>query len=267
MWIKIAIGELGPLTVVVWRVFFAVAGLIGVILWKRPARPSRKMVVAFCVLGVFNTAIPLAMVAWSEEYIPTGLASILNSTVPLFTMVIAPLFIAEERITPARILGLLVGFGGVIVLMSNQLNSGTGEFLMGELAMVAASLLYAGSAVFARLTLRGVAAESQALGQMVSAGFLIFPAALAFEAPFTVPAQAGTWVAVAWLGLIGSCLALVLYFSLLSSVGPTRTTLVSYIFPLVGVVLGVVFLNEVMDWRLLVGGLAIISGVAIVNRR
>jgi drug/metabolite transporter (DMT)-like permease len=138
---------------------------------------------------------------------------------------------------------------------------------MGELAMVAASLLYAGSAVFARLTLRGVAAESQALGQMVSAGFLIFPAALAFEAPFTVPAQAGTWVAVAWLGLIGSCLALVLYFSLLSSVGPTRTTLVSYIFPLVGVVLGVVFLNEVMDWRLLVGGLAIISGVAIVNRR
>jgi drug/metabolite transporter (DMT)-like permease len=97
------------------------------------------------------------------------------------------------------------------------------------------------------------------------ATLVMLPLAFTIEAPFTLPHQPLTWVAALWLGLMGSCVATLLYYSLLQSIGPTRTTLVTYIFPLVGVILGAIFLHERPDWHLLAGGTLIISGVAVVN--
>ena len=155
----------------------------------------------------------------------------------------------------------------MIVLMSNQIEGGIGGYQLGLGAMLAATFFYAGSAVFARTQTAGLTPEVQSLGQMMAAWFVIAPVSAVLESPLTPPTQTLTWIAVAWLGILGSCVATLLYYSLLNSVGPTRTVLVSYVFPLVGVVLGIFVLHEQPGWRLFVGGGLIIGGIVVVNRR
>jgi drug/metabolite transporter (DMT)-like permease len=193
------------------------------------------------------------------------LAAILNSTTPLFTILIAPIFLAEERLTWGRGLGLLTGFAGVVVLMSDQLEGGFGTHQWGMLLMLGGTLAYAIGAVYARRRTQGLTVEVQAAGQAVFAGLILAVAAPLIEPPFRLPQLGLTWVALVWLGIIGTCVGTLLFYSLLHSVGPTRTTLVTYLFPLVGVILGVLFLREPVGWRLFVGGGLIVSGVAAVN--
>ncbi|MCX8025725.1 MAG: DMT family transporter, partial [Thermanaerothrix sp.] len=205
------------------------------------------------------------LISWSEQYISSGMAAILNSTVPLFTLLIAPLFLADDPWTLPKGLGLLVGFLGVIVLMANQVQGDLTRPKLGQLTMLLAAISYAAAAVYARRKVRGLTPDVQSLGQSLMATLIMLPLALTIETPFTLPHQPITWMAALWLGLMGSCVATLLYYSLLQSIGPTRTTLVTYIFPLVGVILGTIFLHEYPDWHLLAGGALIISGVAVVN--
>lgn len=267
LWIKIAVQEIGPFTLVAFRVLFALLGILLVVAYRRPGLPERKMWWIFLILGLFNVVVPFVLISWAETRIPSAVASVLNSTTPLFSILIAPLFIKDEKITAYRLVGLGAGFLGVIILMSNQLEGGIGGYQLGLTAMLVAAFFYAGSAVLARIHTAGMAPEMQALGQMMAAWFFITPVAAALEAPLTPPGQTQTWVAVIWLGILGSCVATLLYYSLLNSVGPTSTLLVSYVFPLVGVALGILFLREQPDWRLFVGGGLIIGGIAVVNRR
>ncbi len=267
LWIKIAVQEIGPFTLVTFRVLFALLGILLVVAYRRSGLPSREKWWIFLLLGLFNVAVPFVLISWAETRIPSGVASVLNSTIPLFTILIAPIFIKEERITLGRLLGLGVGFLGVIVLMSNQMEGGIGGYQLGLVAMLAATFFYASSAVFARTKTGGMTPEVQSLGQMMAAWFFITPVSAIVESPLTPPALTYTWIAVAWLGILGSCVATLLYYSLLNSVGPTRTVLVSYVFPLVGVLLGIFVLHEQPDWRLFLGGGLIIGGIVVVNRR
>ena len=266
LWIKIAVGEVGPFTLVTYRLAFALLSLAAVLAWKRPAMPDlRRFLPVFAFLGVFNLALPFILISAAEQFIPSGLAAVLNSTTPLFTILIAPLFLAEEKLTWARGLGLLTGFAGVVVLMSDQLEGGFGSHQWGMLLMLGGTLAYAVGAVYARRRTQGLTVEVQAAGQAVFAGLILAVAAPLVEPPFHLPQLGLTWLALAWLGVIGTCVGTLLFYSLLHSVGPTRTTLVTYLFPLVGVVLGVLFLQEPLGWRLFVGGGLIVSGVAAVN--
>lgn len=267
LWIKIAVAEVGPLTLVSYRVWFALLGLVVALALVRPRRPQQKDLPALFLLAVFNVAVPFALISWSEQTITSAMASILNSTVPLFTILIAPLFLSEERLTPRRLLGLLMGFAGVVVLVSTPSGGGLGRLGPGTLAMLLAALCYAGSAVFARRRTHHLSAEVQSIGQMLGASLIISPAAALLEAPFHLPRLPITWVALAWLGLLGSCVGTLLFYSLLKTAGPTRTTLTTYVFPLVGVALGWAVLGEQPGWRLLAGGMLIISGIVIVNSR
>lgn len=266
LWIKIALQEVGPLTLVTFRTGFATLGLIGVALAVRPKfRKEDGWVLAF--LGFFNVALPFVLISWSETHISSGMAAILNSTVPLFTILIAPFFLSEERMTRRRVLGLVIGFVGVVVLMSNQLHSADALSGVGIVTMLIAACSYAISGIFARKMQRGMQPVTQSLGQMGTAFLFVLPTALIGEAPFTFPHLPISYLALGWLGLLGSCLATLLWFSLLNSVGPTRTSMTTYIFPLVGVLLGMAFLQEQVDWRLIVGGLLIIVAVVIVNSK
>ncbi len=267
LWIKIAVQEIGPFTLVAFRVLFALLGILLVVAYRRSGLPERKRWWIFLTLGLFNVVAPFVLISWAETRIPSAVAAILNSTTPLFSILIAPLFIKDEKITAYRLIGLGAGFLGVIVLMSNQLEGGIGGYQLGLTAMLVATFFYAMSAVLARIYTAGMAPEMQSLGQMMAAWFFITPIAAAVEAPLSPPAQTQTWIAVVWLGILGSCVATLLYYSLLNSVGPTRTLLVSYVFPLVGVALGILFLREQPDWRLFVGGGFIIGGIVVVNRR
>lgn len=264
LWIKLALGEVGPFTLVFFRAGIAFLGLAVVWLVLKPELRKRDLW-KFALMGVFNHALPIVLISWSEKHISSGLAAILNSTTPLFTILIAPFFLSEERITGKRALGLLLGFGGVIVLASNNISDGDSLSSIGIITMLIAACCYAASGVFARKVMAGIRSEAQSIGQMGMAFLFMIPATFIAESPFHLPTLPLTWIALVWLGLLGSCITLLLWFSLLNSVGPTKTSMVTYLFPLMGVLLGWVFLHEIPDWRLFVGGALVLAAVVIVN--
>ncbi len=265
-WIKIGLQEVDPITLVFFRVSFATLGLIVFFLITRKRYPL-KFWWLYLFLGFFNVAFPFILITWAETHISSGMASVMNSTQPLATALFAAIFIKEERLTSQRILGLVIGFGGVLMLMSDRLSGGLSGQLLGILAMAVAVLSYGGSAVFARLKNKNVTPESQALGQMSFGLIFLVPALLTFESPFVLPKLPISYLAFAWLGLLGSFVASVLWYKLLDAIGPSRTSMTTYLFPLIGVTLGALVLNESVSWRLLAGGLLVILGIIIVNRR
>jgi drug/metabolite transporter (DMT)-like permease len=267
LWIKIAVAEIGPFALVSWRLLFGLAGLALVVLVRRPEFPrDRRLLGALALLGITNTALPFALISWGEVTIDSAVASILNGTVPLFAMIIAHFSLHDDRMTVPRVVGLVIGFVGVVVLMARDIGpQGIQQGVLGQVAVLVAALLYAGSSVFARRTLRGVSPTVQAFLPLLSAEAFVWGGALLTESPRLVPQQGSTWLALAWLGILGSCVAYLLYFSLLQSVGPTRATVVTYVFPVVGVILGVLFLKETVDEHLVGGALLIVAGIAAVN--
>ena len=267
LWLKIALAELGPLTLNAVRLTIASIGLFVVARLTHSTWPGRKFLPAMAFLGIFNIALPFALITWSELYITTGLASILNSTVPLFTILLAVFFIPDDRFTPARGAGLALGFGGVVLLVMDKVSNGFGAVEWGAGVMLLASFSYAIAAIFARRKMPEVSPAMIAFGQSIFANLALWPLALIFESPIQLPRLPLTWLALVWLGIAATGVGTALYYFLLREVGPTRTTLATYVFPLVGVLLGWIFLSEQPDWRLAVGGLLVISGVALVNAR
>jgi drug/metabolite transporter (DMT)-like permease len=267
LWLKIALEELGPLTLNAVRLTIASLGLLIFTRISHVPWPGRKFLPAMAFLGVFNIALPFALITWSELYISSGLASILNSTVPLFTILLAIFFLPDDKFNLLRGAGLLLGFGGVVLLMSNQLGSGIGELQWGAAVILLASLSYAVAAIYARRKMPDVAPVMIAFGQSIFANMALWSMALLLESPIQLPRLGLTWLSLFWLGTLATGGGTTLYYFLLREVGPTRTTLTTYVFPLVGVLLGWLFLNEQPDWRLVAGGLLVISGVALVNAR
>ena len=265
-WIKIGLEEVAPITLVFYRVFFATLGLVILFLITRKKYPM-KFWWLYLFLGFFNVAFPFILITWSETHISSGMASVMNSTQSLATALIAAIFIKEERLTPQRILGLVIGFGGVIMLMSDRLSGGLNGQLLGILAMALAVLSYGGSSVFARLKNKGVSPESQALGQMAFGLIFLVPAMLTFEAPFVLPKLPISYISFAWLGLLGSFVAAIIWYQLLDEIGPSRVSMTTYLLPLIGISLGAIVLDEKIGWRLLAGGVLIILGIIIVNRK
>jgi drug/metabolite transporter (DMT)-like permease len=268
LWIKIAVQEIGPFTLVAFRLLFGLLGLSVVAAYTRPEFPKqRRMWLILTLIGFTNNALPYVMISWGEQYIDSGVAAILNSTTPLFAMIFAHLYLRDDRLTLPRLVGILAGFAGIVILVSRDLLSGVRINLLAQLAVLLASVLYAGTSVFARKTTRGVSQVPLALIPLIGADLLLWGITPIVESPFTLPTLPITWLAIVWLGLLGTCVAFLLYYYLLHSVGPTRTTLVTYVFPLVGVILGVVFLNELLDWHLLVGSILIVGSILVVNTR
>jgi drug/metabolite transporter (DMT)-like permease len=266
-WIKIAVAEVGPFVLVALRLVFGILGLAAVALWRRPEWPrDRRSISALLILGITNTALPFVLISWAEIHIDSAVAAILNGSLPLFTMLIAHFALTDDRMTRQRALGLIVGFLGIIVLTLRDLQGDLRLNLLAQVAMMVAVLFYAGSSVFARRNAQGVSPIVHALVPLFSADLFIWSGALLNESPITLPAQGLTWIALLWLGLIGSCIAYLLYFYLVHSIGPTRATMVTYMFPVVGITLGVAFLGEVLDFSLILGALLVICSLLIVNR-
>ncbi len=266
LWIKIAVQEVNPFMLVFFRVAFASFGLVLYFLFLR-RRFSLRWWWVYAIIGFFNVAFPFVLISWAETHISSGLAAILNSTVPLFTMLIASFFYKEDKLTLARGIGLAIGFAGVLILSSTRLEGNSEYQTLGILAMLVAACCYAASTVFARRVNTAITPQEHSLGQMLAGLVFITPAMLITNAPLQLPHLPLTWTAFAWLGLIGSFVAAVIWFSLIYEVGPSRTSMVTYMFPLVGVLLGIVFLGEKMSWQLVTGGILILAGIYTVNSR
>ncbi len=267
LWIKIAVQEIGPVMLVAFRLLFGLVGLLIIMRLQKQAFPRDPALwLRFGFMGVFNTALPFVLISWGETKIDSGLASILNGTVPLFTIVIAHFWLHDEKITAPRIGGLIVGFIGVVVLVSRDLGpDGLVGNVWGQLAVVVASISYATAITFSRKYLRGQPPVLQSTLVLLVADALMWVALPMAERPMHFPTLPLTWFALAWLGLLGSCLAYLLFFYLNNVWGPTRASLVTYIFPVVGLFLGILFLRETPDWRLLVGSALIVGGIGVVN--
>jgi drug/metabolite transporter (DMT)-like permease len=224
-------------------------------------------------MGVFNTAVPFILITWGEKSIDSGLASILNGAVPLFTIVIAHFWLHDEKITTPRVAGLIVGFAGIVVLVSRDfdLSGVLKSSLWGQAAVLLASISYAVAITFSRKYLRGQPPVLQSTMVLLIADALIWIAApiAARVAPnvesLILPTNGLRWFAVIWLGVLGSCVAYILFFYLNNSWGPTRASLVTYVLPIIGLALGILFLNETADWRLVIGSLLIVGGIGVVN--
>ncbi|MCW5874261.1 MAG: DMT family transporter [Anaerolineales bacterium] len=266
-WIKIALEEVGPFLLVAMRVLLGIVGLLVVVAVRKPEWPKDKTLLRnLFILGITNTALPFVLISWAELHIDSAVASILNASVPLFTTVIAHIALTDDKMSARRVLGLLVGFVGVALLVLRDIEGDVRMNLLAQGAMILAVLFYAGSAVFARSKTKGATPVLQALLPLLSADAFIWAAAFMVESPVQLPQLSSTWLALTWLGLVGSCAAYLFYYYLIHSVGPTRTTMVTYTFPVVGVTLGVLFLGEALDWQLVAGGLLILASLLIVNR-
>ena len=268
LWIKIAVQEIGPFLLVAFRLLFGALGLLVVALYMRPEMPrGRRILLILTLIGFTNNAIPYVLISWGEQFIDSAVAAILNSTTPLFAMIFAHLYLRDDRLTASRLTGLLVGFVGIVILVSRDLSSEAQFNLAGQLAVLLASISYAGTIVFARKTTQGISPIALALIPLIGADLFMWVITPIVESPLSLPTLPVTWLAVVWLGLMGTCIAFLLYYYLLHSVGPTRTALVTYVFPLVGVILGVIFLNELLDWQLVVGGALVVGSIVVVNTR
>jgi drug/metabolite transporter (DMT)-like permease len=265
MWIKIAVQEIGPITLVAFRVLFGLLFAIAVILGQRTRLPRRlKEWSPLLILGVTNVAIPFFLISWGEQSIDSAVAAILDATVPLFTILIAHYLLHDDKMTVPKVLGLLIGFAGVVILMSKDIGASFGSVL-GQLAVVLASAFYAGSNVYARKTTENTAGILRSAGPLVSATAVMWLAVPLVESPVKIPHLGITWIALLWLGILGSGLAFVLSYYLIHNIGPTRTSMVTYLFPLGGVILGVAFLNEKLSWQVFVGGVLVVLSLLVAN--
>lgn len=272
LWIKVALGTDGsvgftPLLLVTFRVLFGVGGLLALVVWRGVPLPrDRRTLTACAIIGLFNTAVPFVLISWGETRIASGLAAILNGAQPLFTVAIAHFALHDEPITGGKATGLLAGFIGVVVLMSRDLGDAIGS-MWGQVAVLTATVSYAGASTYARRSLRGMSPLVQAVTPLVFALVYLGIWLAAFEPAVVLPRTALPWLAVAWLGLLGSCVAYLLAFTLMNAWGATRTSLVTYIMPVVGLLLGSLVLGEPTDWRLLAGTALVVGGIGLTNAR
>lgn len=269
LFIKVAGEDLTPFTLVAVRTGLGMTGLWTILLLSKVKIPrDRALIAKLAFVGVINTAIPFVLITWGERTIDSGVASVLNSTTPLFALVIAHFALADERITSKKLLGLLLGFFGVFLIFSRGIFGGaTQNPLGGQLAVIIASAFYAFAAVYVRRNLRDVEPLLLAVFPISTAFIVVSISALIIEAPLSLQMSTLSLVSLLALGLLGTCAAHILFFFIMREWGATRATLVTYLLPVVGVSLGALILDEPIDWRLFVGFIMIVGGIALVNRR
>lgn len=270
---KIAVSEVPPLTVALLRVTLAAVTLHLVRLALRVAAP-RDIVFwrdAF-IMGLLNNAIPFSLIFWGQQAIGAGLASILNATTPLFTVLVAHVFTADERAGPAKILGVLAGMAGVAVMIGGDLKvgevtAGLGDHLWAELAVLAAALSYGFAGVFGR-RFKARPPLVVASGQLTGSTCWLLLPVLVLDRPWqgTLPSFHAIGAIVA-LALFSTALAYVIFFRILRRAGSTNLSLVTLLIPVSALLLGVLVLGEVIEPHHLVGMGLIGSGLVILDGR
>ena len=269
LFIKIGVDAgLPPFMLITLRLLIGFLLLASVVAIAREPLPRNPRTYGhLIVMGAVNIAIPFSLITWAELTVESALASILTAPVPLFVIVIAAIFLRDERITANRIAGLVAGFVGVAVLVGFDPAAVAAGDLAGEIALLGATLSYACGAVYARRNVHGLRPMIPAVFQVGFALAMVATLTLLFERPFEVNVTPEAWFSVVWLGLFGSGLAYLVFFRILGRWGATRTSMVAYLLPVFGITLGALVLNEPVDARLLIGTGLVIGGIALVNSR
>jgi len=270
LFIGIAVRHVPPLTYVWLRLTIGAAGLWAYLLIRgeRMSLP-REAWGAILLLALLNNAIPFALFGWGQTHIASGLASILNATTPIWGVVVAHFLTADERMTPRKLAGVLLGFGGVATMIGPSLLSSIGTNALAQLACVVASLSYALAAVWARRFRRlGISPFSVTTGQLTAGAIMMLPVSFAVDQPWTrAMPPLGAWGAIIALALFCTALGYVLYFRLIERAGATNALLVTLLVPPVAIALGALFLGETLAPQDFAGLAFIAVGLAAIDGR
>jgi drug/metabolite transporter (DMT)-like permease len=274
LFIKVAVDEIAPAPMMATRTLLAAAVLLGYVGWRlgreRAAGELRAAWRHCLVLGVFNAALPFWLIAWGEQHIDSGLAAVVQASVPIFNALLVLRFLPHERLTRTRSLGLAVGIAGVAIVTGIHPEGG-GLAMVGALAVVLSSLSYAAGGVYGQRAVSGTAGPILAAGSMLVAGLILSPVAL-FQLPGSVPSLEAT-ASVLALALLGTALAQLILFRMLALHGSARLSLVTYLMPGFALVYGALILDEAITaatlagLALILGGVALASGAVPLSRR
>lgn len=268
--ISVAVLGLPPLTIMLLRVGVAAVLLWPALLLTGQSVPAKAGVwAALAAMGIMNNVIPQTLIVWGEMQISGGLASILNATTPLFGVVVAHLFTADEKITRAKLVGLAVGFLGVAVMMGPDALTGLENNVLAQLGILVASLFYGLSGVFGRrFRQMGVSPMATATGQLTASTLLLLPLTFIFEQPLSL-AMPGWPVILSVLALaaVSTALAYVIFFRILATAGATNLLLVTFLIPVSAILLGWLFMNEQLSLRHFIGLAGIAAGLVLIDGR
>jgi drug/metabolite transporter (DMT)-like permease len=267
LFIKVAVAEIPPLTMVTLRVGLAFL-LLYLILRMQGKRLPKNPVMwrHFAIMAFVANALPFVLFGWGELYIGSALASVLNGTTPIFTVLLAHIFTTDDRMNPIKVVGVLLGLFGIVVLFFPYFSDGIRMDTLGILAITLAAFCYGISILYSRKYLRGLPPLVAPAAQLLVATLYLIPLMFFIDHPLQLPAP--SWQAVtSLLGLsfFGTAIAFVVYYHVLEMTSATNLSMVTYLIPVIGVILGVVFLNEKFGWNAYLGCALILLGVMVVN--
>ena len=265
---RLALNEVPVLTTVAFRVTGACILLwVYVRLRGLDIPRSPRIWAAFLVMGLLNNALPFTLITWGQLTIPSGLAAIVNASTAIFGVLAAALLFRDERLTARRLTGVLLGFTGVAVAIGLQALTTLNLSSLPQLALVAAAISYALAAVFARRMLGGLAPQVAAAGMLTGSSLLMLPAALWIDGAPGLTHGAQIWGALAYLAVISTAGAYLLYYRVLGMAGAGNLSLVTLLTAPIAIVLGALILNEALPLRAYAGFALIALGLLIIDGR
>ena len=269
VFIKIGVQTLPTFTLISTRMAIGLAILATVFVVTKASLPTdRRTYGHLFLMAIVNIVVPFTLITMAERSVDSALAAIINGSVPLIVIGLAAVVFRDEPITVNRLVGVIVGYFGLAIIVGPGVLAGlSSSSAFGELALVGSTIAYGIGAVYARRQIQGMRPIVPAVFQVGFAFVIVTILAFAFERPLEVSWNIDALGAVVWLGIFGSGLAYILNFRLLSRIGATRTSLLAYFLPVVGIVAGAIVFDEVIDARVAVGTAFIIGGVALVNSR
>jgi drug/metabolite transporter (DMT)-like permease len=264
---EIILRELQPFSMVLGRSMVAAMILLAIVYATGKKMPKNPGVWgSFIVMGILNNLVPFSLIVWGQSHIDSGLASILNATTPLFSVVLAHFLTKGENITSNRLIGVLLGLVGVAILIGPEALGGMRAQGLAQIAILAASCSYALAGIFGR-RFQGMEPIIPAAGMLTCTAILMLPLALLVDKPQSLGFTATTWRALLSQAILSTAIAYLIYFRILKTAGATNALLVTFLIPASALLLGWVFLGEAVGWTLFAGMGLIFLGLILVDGR
>jgi drug/metabolite transporter (DMT)-like permease len=266
--IRVALNEIGPLTVVAHRTGWAALILWAYVALRRlPVPKGPRIWGAFLVMGLLNNVIPFTLMAWGQLHIETGLTSILNAATAVFGVIAAAMFFADEHLTARKAIGVALGFAGVVTAVGADNLRSFDLRSLAQLAVIGGTVSYALAMVWARRMLGGLSPQIAVAGMLTASSLVMIPAAWLTEGPIHLSLAPQTYAAIAYFAVFSTALAYLLYYRVLAMAGSGNLSLVTLLIPPVAIILGAVVLDEALPTRAYAGFAVLALGLMILNGR
>ena len=265
--VEVALRDFQPFTLVFLRIALAALILVGVVYFGGKRLPaSLKTWGGYFALGLLNNAIPFSLIVWGQTQIESGVASILNATAPMFTVLLAHFLTSDERLTLPKILGVLVGFIGVYLMMMPELNGGFSWRGLGQAAVLGAAVSYSFAGIYGK-RFKDIPPVVNAAGMLLCSCIIMLPLAIIIDSPWSVRPSFEALLSILGIAVISTAIAYLMYFHLLATAGVTNVLLVTFLIPISALLLGVGLLGEVIKLLEFAGMGCIFLGLIIIDGR